>query len=337
MSIISGMDWIERITVSLVSLTNFPDNGDGFYAPLHIHGSCFCPSLFDLRWPYKWVFRNGLTMSYPYVYIYVAYYTSNSGEQHVDPQVSVRLDLINFHKMEHQIVAEQLRHTLIVAHQLGKRVNIKYSVLEALDLYYRFCGHCNNRNCSKRAMFATLQHIYNSQLISPRSLFDLARTRYIGLQADMNEVCRVSLYQRYLFESQAEVKARFPLTFACVYAKTKQHIPQEHIPWRACDPTRADCLNCFCKSRPCMMECAPPKRSEPVHILPCSVLGLIYFEDRTFAQKLFGNVANILRYQHDDPIVKDIARRYNFIYCTGRDSVSDYFDFIEVIGLAETL
>lgn len=328
------MDWIERVEIKLISMRNFPEDGEGFYAPLHIPGECFCGTLYESLWPYKWVQRNGLLMSYPYVYISVNYYTTNQRSE-MNPALSVRVDLINFHKMEHQLTTEQTRHTLLVAHHLGKRIIIDESVIQAFELYFSFYGKCKRKDCTKRILFRTLRLLYRSQMKTPRRLFDMARTNFIGQLSSMHEAVNKSLYQRYLFDASPGIKACFPLTFACVYAKINHHIPDENIAWSSCDPTNPRSLKCFCKTELCIMDSAPPVDSDEIQLVPCAVMTLPFFENRILAQLLFANVSNICYFQRDDPVLKEITAKYNYDFCRGSDCISDYFDFIELIGLAE--
>lgn len=333
------MDWVRKINVKLTVSNDLPQD-DRWLTSLQEPGACFCRITKDFGWPFNMVLRyNNLRLKYPYVFISLEYFSVKN--QSDIPDFKLKLDLLKVHNPRHQLVMEQARCTLLVAYQLKRAVIIENAVLNAFNLYFTYCSYCAVANCPRRLFYGTLETISNAKTV--HSLRDLAIPAMLGTSLSIKDAFEKCGYLNFEFYHNP---SDYMGIFNCVYSKLNADEEGNEITIdfsdEAADPENALFRMCLCpmnRSRTdrgrCFMKSAPQTHDPdvaPLEMFPCELEYILSSYNNNLAQKIFGNIAAILRATQCKDKLHHVATIHGLSFCSSGDSIVDYFDFVDIIG-----
>ena len=314
------MEWVKEISLEL-RVEYVSDSSGWFCNP---DTDCFC----DIRrksWPFNNVSRdNGLSVKrYPRVSVQVSYFASrNSSKQ---PYFSLNCDVLQMNSMTHQCVIEQVRSSIALARELGKRIVVSQLLARAAKEFLEFdiCPRSNcscfearhiGTGCARTALFRDVLQIHNAPIVL--SLRDMARTVFLGTVGSISEACDISqlphFIENFTFDCKTTPHGR---TFACVEEEC-------HGSCKLCDTI--------------------PLASQPSEFWPCDLIQ-IPWNGKELIVRLFSRIVNIGRYvEKMSGNEKQIALRYlhgdfRVSSCVTRHCSAVYLEWLSRLGLYQNL
>ena len=162
------MEWVKEISLGL-QVEYVSDSSGWFCNP---DTDCFC----DVRrksWPFNSVSRdNGLSVKrFPRVNVRVSYFFTRSSSKQAD--FSLNCDVLEMNLMTHQCVIEQVRSSIALARELGKRIVVSKQLARAakdfleIDICLRSNCSCFEARhigtvCARMALFRDVLQIHNA-------------------------------------------------------------------------------------------------------------------------------------------------------------------------------
>ena len=345
------MDWISHISLELGCDYDLPTDGDAVTNLISLFTGCYC-EFRNKAWPFHNVLWGDCHKRFPLVYVRVKYYSVHNHSD--NPDLVVKLDTLRPQLYAHQFVSEQVRCTLILGHQLGKRISIESDLVEAAHTFLSVedCPHenygCHRSShrindvlytCPRRALFLEIINIHNDRKIP--TLFCLSRTVFLGTVDSIADAYRLSGYPANVVDFSFDINTIG--LFHCIFSKIIRDDDDcvfhdlEYF-----NPLSDKFPICHCKEGCMMTKKFCFKDTTPI-MWPCDMISLVE-QDHGLASRLFGNVSAILYYiKHGEingafgelDFLLALSDKFNLYYCMPSSHCDrTYLDWVNQIGLA---
>ena len=272
------MEWVNKIQLELLIKRKLPTK-----ECIHIEPErqCFC-YIDQKNWPFDNIQMDENFVYFPLVCIQAKYFTVKNNK---NPDLTVFVDIITPHIIEHQLVSEQVRCSMKMARLLGKTVHIDNQLVQAAKSFLKTTPHphCPNRstyekhNTGKCPRIALLEEILNiSEKHQIPSLCDLAKNKLLQdceSIDDLQNLCNLPMGHIKLDCNPDDLPGLFHCTNSVMIVKNDIQ------------------FQCRCKKE-CISKRAPTSSNHSMW--PCGYS--CNYDDNSLIVRLFKNIMELERF-----------------------------------------